>query len=322
VKNLLEGQHYDVKLLEDLNVNRRAIVGELVRLANVTREQDLVLIYFAGHGVRRVVGQREHSYWLMYDASIALMDADAIRLSHLLDYVDDIRAKRKVLVLDHCHAGRIEARRVLGDGSRDATAQPGITRNLFSLDDFSNEVRDSTQQGLVIIGAANAEAYEFDELKHGLFTYVLLDALRTTKADKDRNGQIDVMEVSSYMSRGLTETIDMLKLTRPDLRIDQTPISFVNVSGSGAPWRLVDVAAAEAGLKEVIVNMGLQGGLPSRIGIQASTAVTSWEQAKQAGIQPSPRDDRIVKTLIEIRDIGNGQSWEAKAQYFESIVNA
>jgi hypothetical protein len=53
---------------------------------------------------------------------------------------------------------------------------------------------------MVVIAAARGPAYEPPKLKHGLFTYWLLKALQSRDADKDKDSQLNVYELVTYLS--------------------------------------------------------------------------------------------------------------------------
>jgi uncharacterized caspase-like protein len=107
MKRILEDKGYKTVDLIDDEAERDRIVGHLSRIGAVARKNDTFLLYFAGHGVRSKVGKTP-TYWLTYDADTRRLDVKGIRLSHLLDYVADIKADRKMVILDHCFSGDVD----------------------------------------------------------------------------------------------------------------------------------------------------------------------------------------------------------------------
>jgi uncharacterized caspase-like protein len=81
--------------------------------------------------------------------------------------------------------------------------------------------RISQGKGRVILTAsdANEVSAEKDDLKHGVFTYYLLEGLRG-KADYDKDGVITVDEVYRYVS-----------IKSPGNRSDQHPVKKGEVTG-------------------------------------------------------------------------------------------
>ena len=112
---------------------------------------DLVLIYFAGHGIRDNLGDLclvPHDFSYHSDGSFnfsSMLHAKEIEVS-----VNNCRSKNIILIIDSCHSGALG--RILGDiGTR-------IGTNIF------------------IIGAAQSSevAAESQQLQHGVFTECLL----------------------------------------------------------------------------------------------------------------------------------------------------
>ncbi|WP_437999599.1 caspase family protein [Sorangium sp. So ce185] len=109
----------DVVLLTDPNgpapVNgaptKRAIRSEIVKLARRAAAEDLVVIYFSGHGVR---DERGEFYLVPSDmpAGDPKSDLDrflphAISSTELTGWLVDIDAARVVLIIDACHSGAL-----------------------------------------------------------------------------------------------------------------------------------------------------------------------------------------------------------------------
>src|SRR5215211_8747812 len=70
-------------------------------LAN-KKPDDLVLLYFSGHGV---LDDRGRLYLAFKDTQIDLLKATSIPSSFLADEMDSCRSKRQILILDCCHSG-------------------------------------------------------------------------------------------------------------------------------------------------------------------------------------------------------------------------
>lgn len=205
VAEVLTRYGFDVTPLINVAAKREAIVGELNRLARLVNRDDTFLLFFAGHGVQNPSISDTSTYWLTYDALLDAPDVQGIRLEHLMDYVRDIRANRKLVLLDHCFSGKVSAAlHPAASGSLDAT-QPGgrggsdttltVARGAEPVPGWAS-VR-SRATGLVVLGASRDLAYERDG--HGLFTAALLAALRSRAADTDKDGKLTVAELLMFL---------------------------------------------------------------------------------------------------------------------------
>lgn len=91
------------------NANRRDITVALNKLKKITKEQDAVLIYYAGHGL--VDQDTDEGYWLPKDAE-ADDDTNYISNSYVRNKIKGMRAKNVLLVADSCFSGSIVTRGV------------------------------------------------------------------------------------------------------------------------------------------------------------------------------------------------------------------
>src|SRR5574339_878914 len=128
------------------------------------KPDDLVLLYFSGHGV---LDDRGRLYLALKDTLVSLLKATSIPSSFIADEMDGCRSKRQILVLDCCHSGAF-ARGTKGE-------QKAITETTFEGSGFGRVVltaSDSTQYAL-----EGDQVLKLTELS--LFTHFLLDGLQT-----------------------------------------------------------------------------------------------------------------------------------------------
>lgn len=313
---LLEAGGWDVELIPPREGTRARIVQGLSRLAFEAQEQDTVLIYFAGHGARDP-GPSKQTYWVTYLVNPRDLAVEGIRLNHLLEYVSEIPAARKLIILDHCYSGDVE-RTGTGDGEaggRDGEGEARIVRRVFPLEEFTREVEGRIPRGLVILGAALEEAYELPNIEHGVFTYVLLDLLRDGRTDADGNGRIAITELAPR----ITEKLNQLTTTQS---IHQVPIEVIRGTGISG-WEPFDASVgAGEGLRRFLTELDLRARLDSLVKGKCFAAIRNWEQARTAGIAASERDQRIVDELNGLRDAGDSVDAETKRESLERLVEA
>jgi hypothetical protein len=147
------------------------------------KPDDLVLLYFSGHGV---LDDRGRLYLALKDTQVNLLKATSIPSSFVADEMDSCRSKRQILILDCCHSGAF-ARGTKGE-------QKAITETTFEGSGFGRVVltaSDSTQYAL-----EGDQVIKQTELS--LFTHFLLDGLKTGEADLNNDGLIALDEWYDY----------------------------------------------------------------------------------------------------------------------------
>ena len=94
------GQFDDVVQLADegLATVRRSIAY----FFNQAKREDLVVLYFSGHGVKDEQG---HLYLAVKDTERSLLGGTSIEAAFVTAQMDRSESKRQVLILDCCHSG-------------------------------------------------------------------------------------------------------------------------------------------------------------------------------------------------------------------------
>ncbi len=213
LKNRLEKDFHAISLLNE-DAKREDILNQLSYLQETIKPQDSFLLFFAGHGLRNPSNQE--TYWLTYDTKLDNLEINGIRLSHLMDYVVDIKAKNKLVLLDHCFSGDLVQPKLDLQFSKGKTRGGSIPKvaptikkvpEITSMDEFKNSFRPD-QEGLLVLAAAHEESYEYKQYGHGLFTAALLETLNSPKADIIKDGSLSLHELTSYLPRRFREMAD------------------------------------------------------------------------------------------------------------------
>lgn len=163
-------------------------------------QDDLVLVYFAGHG--REVGAS--AMLAPVDATLDSLAVTGIPIQYVRDLLDRCAASQKVLILDTCHSG----------GGRDVAA-------------MTNRFRADLERGRGLYTIASCDhsqiSYEWPEKQHGVFTYYLTEAI-SEAAPVDLDGIVTLDAVYGWTRR---RVLDWSK----DRRLSQDPVRLCNVRG-------------------------------------------------------------------------------------------
>ena len=147
------------------------------------RRDDLLLLFFSGHGVKDESGN-------LYLATRAtrknerggLIRSTAIAARFVQEIMSDSRAKRQVVVLDCCFSG------AFGEG-------------LLAKDDSSVDVRRQLGgEGRVVLTSSTSTQYSFEQQGADLSIYsrYLVEGIETGAADLDEDDVISVDELHEY----------------------------------------------------------------------------------------------------------------------------
>ena len=171
MKQALEDQGYEIKgVLLDEDATSAAIYKGLEGVRDLLRPEDVFVLYFAGHGMRGPLSG--HAYWLNHETERSRPEISSLRVRDVVEAVARMKARRKLLILDHCYAGDIDA-------SADYTVTRALetTERELKLGDSGDGPQLPPNNITFNMAAARDVAYE-NVSQHGLMTYALLEALQ------------------------------------------------------------------------------------------------------------------------------------------------
>ena len=168
-------------------------------LARSAKKEDLVVIFYAGHGAPEIDPRGSEpdglaKYLVPSDADPNDLYATALPMDELQIIFDRIEAERVVVFLDACYSGAAGGR----------TFASKRTRALRVDDVFLDRLARSRGRAIITASRASEVSLELPELGHGLFTHYLLQGLRGT-ADLDRDGVVTLQELYTYLEQQVTQ---------------------------------------------------------------------------------------------------------------------
>ena len=146
------------------------------------KPDDLVLLYFSGHGITDQQGKFFFSTSKTYKKKGLLVKPSAIPAQEVHDYMNDCASDRMVVILDCCHSG------AFGD--------------LISRD--AGEIQFEPQlggRGRVVLTASAAIDYSYERSGEELAVYTryLIEGMRSGAADRDEDGYVSANELHDYV---------------------------------------------------------------------------------------------------------------------------
>ncbi|MFK8046368.1 MAG: caspase family protein [Crocinitomicaceae bacterium] len=238
IANLLnESSVYEnvkTKTLTNNQVTKSQILQlrEFLKEANIN---DQVVIFVAGHGVL----DANLDYFLAtYDMDFNNPSENGLAYETLENILDAIAPLKKTLIIDACHSGEIDKDdlalveqnntestdiqfRAVGKAVSPKLGTENITELMKSL---FTDLRKGT--GATIISSAGGMEYamESSEWQNGLFTYCMLEGIRTKKADLNSDGEIWLSEVQEYVGKEVNRLSNGMQ--KPTSRIENQAVDF------------------------------------------------------------------------------------------------
>ncbi len=220
-----EGGSFKVKLLTNANATRTKIMSEIKEFGRQVKSQDRFFIFYSGHGE---VDENGDAYFMPFDANPALLDDKGMEMRKFLEQITrKINAKMIVFFADACHSG--SAFGAKGSDNRFSTL----------LNEQWSEIFKNRDNTCVVISSSgvNQSSYEDQGLKHGIFTYYLIEGLKG-KADqtsKSPDGTVRAGELRSFLDERVGEH------AKEKLHSWQNPIWSPNFDPD-LPFSIYDVA--------------------------------------------------------------------------------
>ncbi len=197
--------------LTDEDVTKENISKLQERLKNI-KPEDAVIFFIAGHGV---LDDQFDYYFATHDMDFNDPKARGLSYDDLQQIIGSLKALKKLLIMDTCHSGEVDKDevekekkstveqgdvkfRAVGEGIRQKEGFGVENANLLMQDLFA-DVRKGT--GITVISSAGGAefAMESAEWKNGLFTYCMLEGLKSNKADLNKDGEIVISEIRAYV---------------------------------------------------------------------------------------------------------------------------
>lgn len=186
----------EVYTLYDREATRVKILEYLDFIARQADPSDVFFFYYAGHG-----SMVDDDFYFIPTECVRLYEQEALEQEALYagliqEKFKMIQALKQVVIVDACQSG----------GSAELLAQRGAA-NEKAIAQLSRSA------GVHVLASAGSEQYasEFEQLGHGIFTYVLLEALEGKADGAPLDGKVTIFELKSYLDTMVPELSEKYK---------------------------------------------------------------------------------------------------------------
>lgn len=182
------------------------------------KPDDEVIVFFAGHGL---LDQKLDYYFGTTDINFSNPAERGLSYEELESLLDAVPSRRKLLLVDTCHAGEVDKDEAQTSAASEtkpqdkaavklrafprsdvigAARRTGLTNSYALLQELFADLRRGS--GAAVISAASGLefAYEDGSWNNGVFTYSVLNGLKAGLADDNHNGEVSVSELRDYVT--------------------------------------------------------------------------------------------------------------------------
>jgi hypothetical protein len=219
-------------------LDKKATRGNMLQAKNflaTSTVDDYVVVFLAGHGL---LDSDFDYYFATWDTDFADPSSRSLSYDAVAGLVDGIPARNKLMLIDTCYSGELDREQaallatstgteVASRGGRGLQVQPRKPVGLKNRLDLEQTLFADLRRGsgaFVISAAHGGElARENRELSNGVFTFAVIEGIKTRKADSDGDTKITVEELRNYVTervRGFTSAQQTPTPRRENIEFD------------------------------------------------------------------------------------------------------
>ena len=224
----------------DAKATKQNILAAIDSFAPRVQPGHEVIVFLAGHGIARGLGLQAKSYFLPVDvdaSSKESLERTAIDLEDLARKLSGLKASQYSVFIDACREDPFPGRGIKGNTMTDV-----MTRGL-RITPTANRAVDAVPPTSIVFYACQVgeRAYEDPQLKHGVFTYYILEGIREVANRPD--GRVE----AGYLANFLRESVKKWSTdfgSRAKFSVEQTPMMVATeVRGPMVIVRMAQFAA-------------------------------------------------------------------------------
>ncbi|MCY7309949.1 MAG: caspase family protein, partial [Chitinophagaceae bacterium] len=183
-------------------------VKALKKKLQQTTENDKVIIAYSGHGML----SKDFDYYLStYSVNFENPEQNGLPYDDLESLLDSIPARKKLMLIDACHSGEVDKEDLITLNNTPDSLIKGLKpvgykqeghlglKNSFELmQSLFVNVGKSTGATIISAAAGTQFALERNDLKNGVFTYSILEAMKT-------NATMKISELKTIVGKRVEE---------------------------------------------------------------------------------------------------------------------
>ncbi|WP_138501573.1 caspase domain-containing protein [Nostoc sp. PA-18-2419] len=265
----------EVKVLP--NPDRQQMESEIETLFSGRTKDDLVLLFFSGHGIKDDAGKLYFATRNTRKTTKGeLIRSTAVPANFVHEILNNSRAKRQTIILDCCYSGAFDpALQTKDDGSIDLQTQLGA-------------------EGRVVLTSSSSTQYSFEQQASDLsiYTRYLVEGIETGAGDRNEDGFISVLELHEYATSKVRETaptmtpkIIVLKDKGFEIILSKARVSDPQLRYRKAASRYANAGTIRPSARAVLNTVRQQLGLTPEEAAEIETEVLRPYRERLANLQ-------------------------------------
>ncbi|GEM_PF-3724780 len=212
------------------------------RLLN-SKVNDQVIIFFSGHGL---LDDSLNYFFATSTTDFDYPENTAIPYALVEELLDSIPARNKVMFIDACHSGEVDAEtyafyksRFISDlteqdlhfkgflrkGKEQIVRELGLRTSFELMKYLFADLRMMTGATVISSSSGAQSSYEGNGVKNGTFTYCLLKGLRKGGADLNGDNQITISELQQFVATEVPKLTHGIQ--QPTYRVENIANDFI-----------------------------------------------------------------------------------------------
>jgi len=190
MERLLRSDGFDFDVHKLVNVTNSEALNEIDHWISKAAYDDLVLIYFSGHGM---LNRARELFLTCANTKKANLISTALKYAQVTELIREGSLQKVAIILDCCYAGHaIPGSR----GDAGGVIEQGVIGAV-----------EAAGSGIFFLGASgrNQTADEREEDGHGRFTKQVIKGLSSGDADVGNDGHISAKDLATYVKRCLRQ---------------------------------------------------------------------------------------------------------------------
>lgn len=199
---------------EDFTADNLKVIKQILLKSNVN---DKVIIAYSGHGL---LDENYNYYLSTFNVDFDHPEMNGLPYEELENLLDSIPARQKLMLIDACHSGEVDKDGILNinavadsmglsKGSKirntaGKSGQLGLTNSFELMQELFVNVSKGTGATIISASAGSQFALERGDLKNGVFTYSILEAMAQYQ-------QITVSELKTIVGKRVVELTNGLQ---------------------------------------------------------------------------------------------------------------